>query len=343
MKRICIFLPVLIVLVTGCGCHRFPDCADDIGCIAFVSNRYQGTPHIFVMRPDRSDTVRLAPGREPVWSPDGKLIAFTWDPDWSLETRGDDHIYVMNADGSGVTRLTDRTFEERSPAWSHDGRHIAFVSERVVEQRGIDELCVTTLDGVKTECLIDTRSLVDSNDFLGDLSWSPDDSRIVFSALTEDGDTELFVVNTCLAAAPKCEPNPLPLTNNTGDDHQPVWSPDGNRVVFSYDSGIGGADIYIMGINGDNPVQLTSGETDDIEPTWSPDGNRIIFAAVPLSGTSQVGAHQLFLMNADGSDITRLTEPATVQVRTHDMLGITSIVVGNSEPNWWGIPTSFSK
>ncbi len=60
----------------------------------------------------------------PVWSPDGKLIAFTSNRD------GPQHIYVMNADGSGVRKVSQGNFNDTSPAWSPDGNWIAFASFR---------------------------------------------------------------------------------------------------------------------------------------------------------------------------------------------------------------------
>ena len=56
----------------------------------------------------------------PAWSPDGRKIAFG----------GDGEIYVMNADGRGLRRLTRNPASDGSPAWSPDGRRIAFGSER---------------------------------------------------------------------------------------------------------------------------------------------------------------------------------------------------------------------
>ena len=61
-------------------------------------------------------------GRNPAWSPDGSRIAFSSNRD------GDSEIYVMNADGSGVTPLTDNSDQDYSPAWSPDGSRIAFVA-----------------------------------------------------------------------------------------------------------------------------------------------------------------------------------------------------------------------
>ena len=61
---------------------------------------------------------------DPTWSPDGKRIAFSSNRDGNLE------IYVMNADGSQQTRLTNNSSFDDYPAWSPDGKRIAFTSYR---------------------------------------------------------------------------------------------------------------------------------------------------------------------------------------------------------------------
>ncbi|PYR64134.1 MAG: hypothetical protein DMF91_01305 [Acidobacteria bacterium] len=66
----------------------------------------------------------LADDFRPDWSPDGRKIAFTTTRDGNLE------IYLMNADGTGPTRLTNNTASDRGPKWSPDGTKIAFESNR---------------------------------------------------------------------------------------------------------------------------------------------------------------------------------------------------------------------
>src|SRR5204862_207115 len=58
------------------------------------------------------------------WSPDGTRIAFANSSD------GDDEIFLMNPDGSGVTRLTDNSFNDRPSGWSPNGAQILFQSDR---------------------------------------------------------------------------------------------------------------------------------------------------------------------------------------------------------------------
>ena len=90
--------------------------------IAFTDFNVGG---IWVMRPDGSAARQiLTDGSDPAWSPDGRRIAFASARD------GPQDIYAANADGSGVTRLTNALgVLDRGPAWSPDGGRVAFTRE----------------------------------------------------------------------------------------------------------------------------------------------------------------------------------------------------------------------
>jgi Tol biopolymer transport system component len=104
--------------------------------IAFT-NFTGATPEIAVMNADGSNRVNLtnnsAVDMRPAWSPDGTRIAFVSNRDFPGLV-GDQslglEIYVMNADGSNQTRLTNNNFLDSDPSWSPDSNKIAFTSTR---------------------------------------------------------------------------------------------------------------------------------------------------------------------------------------------------------------------
>jgi len=86
------------------------------------------------------------------------------------------------------------------------------------------------------------------------------------------------------------------LTNGIGTLYAPDLSPDGKRIVFTNN----GNGIWVMRADGNNPHAITF--KDDIDPTWSSDGSKIAFAS------SRRGDRQLFIMDADGSNVEQMTD-----------------------------------
>ena len=125
-------------LTTHAAEDFFPAWSPDGQRIAFVSDR-DGDTEIYVMNADGSAQARLTRNADrdvsPSWSPDGTRIAFvSGRPGWSLwffqRPAIADDIFVMRADGSARTRLTDDPATDSDPVWSPDGQHIAFSSDR---------------------------------------------------------------------------------------------------------------------------------------------------------------------------------------------------------------------
>lgn len=230
---------------------------------------------------------------------------------------GDFDIYAMNADGSGVTQLTNNPADEYLPLWSPDGTRITFgrcvaiCDVVVINADGSGETVVTN-DGFPGAWSPDSRQIafgrsdgifvvnVDGSGLarVADpqfvTGWSPDGRQLLLGN-NSDGDFEIFALNLDGSGITQ-------LTNNTANDGGGRWSPDGTRIAFTSDRDGGDLDIFVMSAHGDSVTQLTQNDVvTDGGPGWSPDGSQIAF------DSDRDGDQEIFLMNADGSGVTQLT------------------------------------
>lgn len=96
------------------------------------------------------------------------------------------------------------------------------------------------------------------------------------------------------------------ITFDGGDKTQPAWSPDGTRLLYvAPGEGSNGLDIFLLDLTkeGSQPMNLTRQKGDDTEPAWSPDGKFIAFS----NRGKYTDTSLLYFMNADGSNMTRLS------------------------------------
>jgi Tol biopolymer transport system component len=214
------------------------------------------------------------------WSPDRTRIAF-----WSIGGSSIDRdLWVMHADGTGVTALTINTgtenIDDRSPTWAPDGSKLAFASNR----DGNYEIYVIDADG--------TGAVRLTNDPAADIepAWSPDGTQLAFTS-TRDGNAEVYVMSAVDGSGV------TNLTQNAAEDDGPAWSPDGTRLAFtSTRDGNGGRELYVMPVPGTSPVRLTTSTEEEMHPDWSPDGTRIV-----VQRGSFNTLYSLILVNADGT------------------------------------------
>ena len=96
------------------------------------------------------------------------------------------------------------------------------------------------------------------------------------------------------------------LTRAEEEDRGPSWSSDGTKILFERGRP---RDIFAMNADGTGKTKLTADPAWDFVPQWSPDGGRIAFVRViPGPGDSPHGGdEEIFIMNADGSGVKRLT------------------------------------
>ncbi|MFL5760752.1 MAG: hypothetical protein ACJ789_13575 [Thermomicrobiales bacterium] len=222
-----------------------------------------------------------------------------------LALSADGDVDIVNADGTGPTRLTDDPAEDFDPTWSPDGAMIAFRSTR----DGNDEIYVMDADGANQRNL--------THDPAGDWSpaWSPDGSTIAYATFAFGGSFQGGPY-TDIATMKIDGTGRQRLTEAHGE--YPAWSPDGTKMVFT--SGRAGSyDIWVMDADGDNQRNLTNNLAYESSATWSPDGSQIAFDAERGEDRDHepgIGFEfDIWVMDADGAKQTALTNDPTSEDR----------------------------
>jgi dipeptidyl aminopeptidase/acylaminoacyl peptidase len=239
------------------------------GYIAFLGYTYDGTSDIYIG--NETGTGRLTNSgseSEPKWSPDGTRIAFVSERD------GNKNIYVMNADGSGQTRLTATPQDERWPTWSPDGKKIAFADL----QNG--DVVTMSPDGSNQTVVIDRGP-----NEVYDLSWSPKGDKFLFSQRVTnlDGTGEVYLDSAYWHDPASCYEQKW--------DYSFRWSPNGEKIVFVHyedegeneGPGCHGAfwyELHTINPDGTGEQHLWPSDSGYLEygTAWSPDGQKVAFS-----------------------------------------------------------------
>jgi Tol biopolymer transport system component len=272
----------------------------------FLSGAYG----IMTADPEGGNVVRLTDGVNDswaAWSPDGSKILFSstsydasigpCEPGFPHEFGCPTDIYVMDADGSNVTRLTEDPRPEFMPVWSPDGSRIAFVREADPVPAAFDAIFTMDPDGTDVR---QVSSADGGSDFWP--SWSPDGSTIVFAAIRRE-DWGIWAVDADGS-------NERMILGGMGAGYvdNPVWSPDGTLIAFVGNLAIDDYSpddaLYVMRPDGSNVTPIADapgiGVAGDI--AWQPIPARAA-TLVPTPAPSP-------------------SEPATVEVRVTTTHGV---------------------
>jgi Tol biopolymer transport system component len=128
--------------------------------------------------------------------------------------------------------------------------------------------------------------------------WSPDGSQIMFVSWTKKNLFEIYVMN-------KDGNNQRPIVSSSADELVPDWSPDGRKIAYVSNKD-GGSNIYLLDLPTMNTTRLTSDSLEGFAPKWSPNGKEISFVS-NSSENKRDGRSQVFIMNADGTDVRQMT------------------------------------
>jgi TolB protein len=316
--------------------------------IAFTSDRENESADVYLINADGSGEAKplthwssqetVEPG---CWSPDGTQIAFYSDHGG----QGDD-IYVVSAEIFRPQKLLAEAEQNLGYAsYSPDGKQILYQAE-LKNKSG--ELRLFTLESgqtrtlLKTEnpdilpafspdgkwialqnkmasnteiCLIrpDGSGLTNlTNNAARDLSpaFSPDGRQIVFAS-NRDGNFGLFQLYLMNLDGS----NQHRIYYSGSISSSPVWSPDGREILFANDKEDGrSGNFEIFSIEPETTEaekRLTFRQRYDVSPVYSPDGKKIAF----VSETD--GNAELYMMNADGTGLLRLTRNPATDVAPH--------------------------
>jgi Tol biopolymer transport system component len=229
------------------------------------------------------------------WSPDGERIAFT------LQEENTYRLYLMDASGRGLRRLTQRIASTRPISWSPDGEHIIFHATT----GAWTALYVIRADGSHLRTLMGG---VDN--WSADFAWSPGGDRAAFAASLPGSDSlEIYTIDrACVELVGGCRVTRH--TTSDTDDYLPTWAGDGRQLAFiSHRTGT--AHVYVMDmlcqdtIACAQPPHLVSDlRAGDSALAWSPDNRWLAFAVSPIGFGSLLHLTDMTCASCDPLRIT---------------------------------------
>jgi Tol biopolymer transport system component len=230
---------------------------------------------IFAHGPRRSDASRQLTAdtydTTPSYSANGRLVAFArTDP---LARPAASHIYVMNADGSGVRQLTDGDSSDSNPSFSPNGRWMVFDRRRGSH---VYSIFVVNLDGSGERQLTHGAHRDQAPVFAPNGRWI---------AFTSNRDKDARSDQSDIFSMRRDGSRLKVLVDGPHDESDPDISPDGRNVVFASNRDHRTSNIFVARSSGRGVRGLTHAEGTCFgsvcfhSPSWAPDGKHIAYIA----------------------------------------------------------------
>jgi Tol biopolymer transport system component len=262
-----------------------PSAGSSVTDTVFTMNADGGGEHQLAKAPD----LTLVNVR---WSPDGRTIGV-----WAVtrnNTRAQAWILALDADTG------DRGTIYRPPAgsplegWAWSGPDAVVVSQSITQSRrgGTRLLRVDRKTGVPTT-LVSLRQPSSGLDVLGD-------GRIVIDQATGTQNLGEWPLDASARAQARVGEPRRWLTRGSSVDRQPIFSPDGRRVLFNSDRG-GNLDLWELALETGSVRPLIDAPGDDWDPAYTADGKQLLWSS------NRGGNYEIWTARSDGSAARKLT------------------------------------
>ncbi len=191
------------------------------------------------------------------FSPDGQHIVYSeMSIFYSIELEFEEWITILNRPSqTDQTLQSDFWFAYRSPQWSPTDNLIVY-SYHPKDGWGTEPHGIAVINANGSY----GRHILETKHWVGDPAWSPDGSHIVFSMQQADS-KNLFIMQSDGSGLTQ-------LTDSSGDDILPRWSPGGQTISFSSNRNRQTYQIYTIDVEGNNLRQITQNQGDNYNQCW---------------------------------------------------------------------------
>lgn len=260
------------------GLEIHPSLSPDGKFVAFAAGP-SGRMRIYVRQLAGGRTIQVTDGTGgdehwPRWSPDGTRLSFERGPAiYVVPALGGTPKVLVGPPEPGPSVNGEGALSEEGPsylAWSPDGQRIAYAVGRGIDVRPVDGGALRRIA---------------TSDQPHSIAWSPDGSRLAFvlgnAAFVYAPYATGNIAPSAIAVAPSSGGPPVPVTDARSLNTSPVWTPDGQSLLFISNRD-GSRDLYRIALGSagrpaDVPVRLTTGlELHDL--SLSQDGRVLVFA-----------------------------------------------------------------